>query len=50
MYIKNLRTYNEASSGIAEYMDFFNTERPHDSLTPADVHFSKRSGTKKTLQ
>lgn|GEM_PF-1768451 len=50
IYIKNYRTYDEAIAGIAEYMEFFNTERPHDSLddlTPADVHFPLPEQTKK---
>jgi len=42
VYIKDYRTYDEAHTGIAEYMTFFNTIRPHESLnyrTPHEVHF-----------
>lgn len=43
VYLKGYRTYEEAYTGIGEYMSFFNTERPHESLsyqTPHEVHFS----------
>lgn len=43
VYLKGYRTYDEAYMGIKEYMGFFNTERPHESLgyqTPREVHFS----------
>lgn len=42
VYIKDYRTYDEANAGIAEYMTFFNTIRPHESLnyrTPYEVQF-----------
>lgn len=42
VYIKDYRTYGEARTGIAEYMNFFNTIRPHESLnykTPHEAHF-----------
>lgn len=43
VYLKGYRTYDDANTGIGEYMRFFNTERPHESLnyrTPHEVHFS----------
>ena len=42
VYIRDYRTYGEAHAGITEYMTFFNTIRPHESLqykTPREVHF-----------
>jgi putative transposase len=43
VYIKGYANLNEAHRGIAEYMPFFNTIRPHESLgyqTPQEIHFS----------
>lgn len=53
VYIKGYENINEAHRGIAEYMTFFNTIRPHESLsyqTPQEIHFflsepEKRSAT-----
>lgn len=42
IYLKEYRSVREAQQGIAHYMSFYNTERPHQSLdyhTPAEVYF-----------
>lgn len=41
IYLKGYQTMREAESGIAEYFDFYNTKRFHESLdyrTPQQVH------------
>jgi putative transposase len=42
VYIKSYSSVTEASLGIGNYIDFYNNQRPHQSLnylTPAQVHF-----------
>lgn len=45
VYIKSYRNFEEANQGISEYLNFYNTERRHQSLnrqTPASVHFGRK--------
>ena len=45
VYIHNYESGTETHTGIATYMNFFNRERPHQSLgnrTPAEVYFNKQ--------
>jgi len=42
VYLNDYSTVSEAKEGIGNYMDFYNQERPHQSLdykTPAEVYF-----------
>jgi len=42
VYLNDYATVSEAKEGIGNYMDFYNQERPHQSLgykTPAEVYF-----------
>ncbi|MCA9943348.1 MAG: transposase, partial [Anaerolineales bacterium] len=43
IYIKECATVPELFTGLSDYFDLYNYERPHQSLgycTPADVHFA----------
>ncbi len=43
VYLNDYATVNEAKESIGNYMDFYNQERPHQSLdyqTPAEVYFA----------
>ena len=43
VYLKDYETVREAKDGIKSYFDYYNNERPHQSLdykTPADVYFN----------
>jgi len=45
IYIKDYQTVMELMSGLDAYFQFYNYERPHQSLdnqTPADVYFERR--------
>ena len=42
VYLNDYATVSEARQGIGNYIDFYNQERPHQSLsykTPAEVYF-----------
>jgi len=42
IYLKDYESVAEAKTGIKEYINFYNTDRPHQSLmdkTPADVYY-----------
>jgi len=42
VFLKSYRTISEANLGLAEYFQFYNTKRPHQSLserTPATLYF-----------
>ena len=44
VYLKNYQNVREAKQGISDYMNFYDQERPHQSLnyrTPAEVYFNK---------
>lgn len=44
VYIRDYQNVREAKEGIGKYMDFYNHERPHQSLgykTPAEVYFGR---------
>ena len=44
IYLKDYSYPREARQGIRNYMDFYNNERPHQSLgykTPAEVYFDR---------
>lgn len=44
VYIKDYQTVREAVSGLSNYFEFYNNERPHQSLnkrTPAEVYFGR---------
>ena len=44
IYIKGYETVKELLEGLVSYFDFFNNERPHQSLgykTPSEIYFSK---------
>jgi putative transposase len=46
VYIKGYATISEAYQGLSDYFDFYNNDRPHQSLdyrTPAQVHFETPS-------
>ena len=43
IFLKSYRTITEANTGLADYLQFYNTKRPHQSLgyrTPAAIYFS----------
>ena len=43
VYLKDYETLQEAKKGIRQYFDYYNNERPHQSLdykTPAEVYSS----------
>ena len=43
IFLKSYRTIDEAHVGLTDYMKFYNTKRPHQSLdyrTPAAIYFS----------
>jgi putative transposase len=43
IYLKEYETVTLAKAGIAEYINFYNTDRPHQSLkykTPAEIYFN----------
>lgn len=43
VYLKDYETVQEAKDGIKTYFDYYNNERPHQSLdykTPAEVYFN----------
>jgi putative transposase len=43
VYLNDFRTVREAYQGLKEYFEFYNLERPHQSLdyrTPAEVHWA----------
>ena len=45
VFLKSYRNIDEARTGLTEYFNFYNNERPHQSLdykTPAEVFFNKR--------
>jgi putative transposase len=45
VYLKDYASPREARQGLQQYLDFYNYERPHQSLdycTPAEVHFHAR--------
>lgn len=45
IYLNNYEAAPEARAGLGRYFDFYNTERPHQSLeyqTPAEVYFSQK--------
>lgn len=42
VYLKSYRTISEAQTGLADYFQFYNTKRPHQSLnnrTPTTIYF-----------
>lgn len=44
VYLRSYQTVREAKNGLARYFEFYNNERPHQSLgyrTPRDVYFSR---------
>ncbi len=44
VYLHNYETRKEARAGIDEFIWYYNTSRPHQSLgyaTPSDVYFAK---------
>ncbi|MDO8444292.1 MAG: IS3 family transposase [bacterium] len=44
IYIKSYNTAEEARTGLTEYFEIYNNERPHsrlNELTPAEVYFNK---------
>jgi putative transposase len=44
VYIRDYQNVREAREGISKYMNFYNHERPHQSLgykTPAEVYFGR---------
>lgn len=48
VYLKAYENVNEAVSGIGNFIQFYNWERPHQSLayqTPAGVYFKERNGS-----
>ena len=43
VYLKDYENIQEAKNGIKTYFDYYNNERPHQSLdykTPAEVYFN----------
>ena len=45
VYLKQYRIVSEARSGLKNYFEFYNTDRPHSSLedhTPEEVYFKKQ--------
>jgi len=51
VYLNDYATVGEARKGIGNYMDFYNQERPHQSLdykTPAEMYFASNNQNKQT--
>jgi putative transposase len=49
VYLRDYDSPREARQGIGHYLDFYNFERPHQSLdycTPAEIHFQARRSQK----
>lgn len=45
VYLKDYRSYKEAKYSLKEYFDFYNNDRPHQSLNyqkPVNVYFKER--------
>ena len=45
VFLKSYRNIDETRTGLTDYFNFYNNERPHQSLdyrTPAEVFFDKR--------
>ncbi|OGG20598.1 hypothetical protein A3D03_05300 [Candidatus Gottesmanbacteria bacterium RIFCSPHIGHO2_02_FULL_40_13] len=45
VYLKDYATVLEANEQIGKYFEFYNYERPHQSLqykTPAEIYFERR--------
>ena len=43
LYLYDYETVPAVTVGLAQYFQFYNTERPHQSLgyqTPADIHYA----------
>lgn len=43
VFLKSYRTTSDATAGLSDYFQFYNTKRPHQSLgyqTPASIYFS----------
>jgi putative transposase len=50
VYLNDYTTVSEARQGIGNYINFYNQERPHQSLnykTPAEVYFSSDNQNKR---
>jgi len=50
VYLHDYTTVSEARQGIGNYMDFYNQERPHQSLnykTPAEMYFDSNNQNKR---
>jgi len=46
IYLKAYETVRNLEEGLVEYFEFYNTERPHQSLeyrTPEEVHYGKKA-------
>lgn len=46
VYIRDYQSVSEARQGISNYMNFYNVERPHQSLndrTPAEMYFGRKN-------
>lgn len=53
VYLHDYATVSEARQGIGNYIDFYNQERPHQSLnyrTPAEVYFDIDNQNNETVQ
>lgn len=53
VYINDYETVRDAKEGITRYMNFYNQERPHQSLdyrTPAEVYFGSKNNTEEIWQ
>lgn len=51
VYINDYETVPDAKEGISRYMNFYNQERPHQSLdykTPAEVYFGVNNQNRET--
>jgi len=45
VYLKDYQSVTEANYNISNYINFYNSERPHQSLnyqTPSQIHFAKK--------
>ena len=50
VYLKAYETVSAARAGLARYLDFYNTRRPHSSLdgkTPDEFYFASLPATRK---